>query len=116
MREKSAFTLIELLVVIAIIALLLSIITPALHQVRERARRIVCGNALKQWGIAIHAYSADNTGKMMTIVRELGDPPPPQPWAYVAWIGANEDDEKAGNWSVGLINPYIEAFSRHFIG
>jgi prepilin-type N-terminal cleavage/methylation domain-containing protein len=40
MREKSAFTLIELLVVIAIIVLLLSIMTPSLMQVKDRAMRI----------------------------------------------------------------------------
>ena len=40
MRKKTGFTLIELLVVIAIIALLLSIMTPSLMQVNDRAMRI----------------------------------------------------------------------------
>ncbi|OHB54577.1 MAG: hypothetical protein A2Y12_09650 [Planctomycetes bacterium GWF2_42_9] len=46
-REKSAFTLVELLVVISIIALLLSILMPALNKVRDQGRAIVCSTNLK---------------------------------------------------------------------
>jgi len=59
-KNKKGFTLIELLVVIAIIALLMSIVMPALNRAKAIARSIVCRSNLKQIGLAIHTYTANN--------------------------------------------------------
>jgi prepilin-type N-terminal cleavage/methylation domain-containing protein len=119
MQNKKGFTLIELLVVVAIIALLLSILTPALNQVKEKAKRISCGSRLKNWGIAIFAYNAANDDRMMKIVRRWFDAPySPMP-CYIATVedyGNLPANSEAvdGEWNAYSINPYIEIMNRNY--
>lgn len=60
MKKQDGFTLIELLVVIAIIALLLSILMPALQKVKEQAKAVICKANLRQWGLMYSMYVGDN--------------------------------------------------------
>jgi prepilin-type N-terminal cleavage/methylation domain-containing protein len=72
MSAKRGFTLIELLVVIAIIALLMSILMPALAKVREQARTIGCISNLRQWGVTSTMYAEANSGKLWSGIGDTG--------------------------------------------
>jgi prepilin-type N-terminal cleavage/methylation domain-containing protein len=74
MRRKAAFTLIELLVVVGIIAVLVSILLPALSKVRQQALNANCASNLRQIGIACASYAADFKGYLPARFREGKDP------------------------------------------
>src|SRR5688500_17279176 len=62
-----AFTLVELLVVIGIIALLISVLMPALSRAREQANSIKCLSNMKQIGIALLMYAEQHKGKTLQV-------------------------------------------------
>ncbi|HEY0455963.1 MAG TPA: prepilin-type N-terminal cleavage/methylation domain-containing protein, partial [Verrucomicrobiae bacterium] len=85
-QRHKAFTLIELLVVIAVIAILASLLLPALARAKSKAQTTVCLSNIKQWTLAFQMYSEDNGD----FVPEEGDVSKPidDPVNADAWYNA----------------------------
>jgi prepilin-type N-terminal cleavage/methylation domain-containing protein/prepilin-type processing-associated H-X9-DG protein len=101
----NGFTLIELLVVIAIIGILVALLIPAVQAAREAARRMQCGNNIKQ--LAAAALNHESAHKIF----------PTGGWGS-AWLGHPDrgfDNHQPGGWIYNIL-PYIEQQSLHDLG
>lgn len=78
--NSRGFTLIELLVVVAIIALLVSILLPALEGARMQAETVVCATSLRQLSLSLQMYSYDNNNYVPGGVFQIG------PGTWRTWI------------------------------
>jgi prepilin-type N-terminal cleavage/methylation domain-containing protein len=74
MKRKSAFTLVELLVVIGIIAVLISMLLPAVNRARENAKRVTCASQLRQIGLAARTYATENKDALPPMNCDGGSP------------------------------------------
>ena len=79
MKKQKGFTLVELLVVVAIIALLVSLLLPALGSAREIARRAMCANNMKNILTGSQLYAAGFRGWLPPYFQRNADPATPKP-------------------------------------
>src|SRR5436853_4771173 len=80
-QRRPAFTLVELLVVVAIIGVLVGLLLPAVQAAREAARRMSCGNNLRQIGLALQNLEATNK----TFPSSLRPTPPDPSGLFNGW-------------------------------
>jgi len=119
--KTKAFTLIELLVVIAIIALLMTILIPALRLAKQQAATSVCLSNTKNLALGWYMYMGDNDGRIMSCEDNAVE----QNGTFVGWVGvprdsngnlfsisqtapAVTDEDEVRGIEAGVLYPYVK--------
>ena len=103
-RRRRAFTLVELLVVIGIIALIVSMLLPALGRARDQARQVRCLSNMRQLTIAWTMYANDSKGRICSSnTRPLGTAEAKYCWTTVEASGA----ETINSIQQGVLYKYV---------
>ncbi len=100
-EHQNAFTLIELLVVVAIIAILIAILLPSLDNARRQAKTVTCASNLRQIGIGVMLYAAENNNRIRPSISEQA---PLNNWWGL--LGAHNK----GMWSVNPENRLLYGY------
>lgn len=107
--NRHAFTLIELLVVISIIAVLASMLLPAVGMVRDAAQASACRSNLRQVGMAVNCYLEDSGGILMPAYRTAWTKIDSMGWLVWNWRGALEAGQYLENERVGGGGNFVKA-------
>ena len=111
MRKKNPFTLIELLIVITIIAILASMLLPALNSAREKAKAIACVNRLRQLGLCLTQYCEDFNGMMID-----GGSSATRSWTVIlqecSYVNSNASDVRMIRCDSDLLNTRSYSLNR----
>jgi len=100
-RQRAAFTLVELLVVVGVIAVLLSLLMPALGRAREHARRAACLSNLRSLTAAWLLYADNHRGRLCRALPGAVDRP-----GFHDWVAAGSDEQSLRD---GVLWPYVNA-------
>ena len=111
MRSSRGFTLIELLVVIAIIAILASMLLPALGKAKEKALQTKCISNQKQINLALLMYADDHDGIFPGAASKGSYEPMREDWIFFNVNRAVKDREFFNNAKNSAIGPYIGSFT-----
>jgi prepilin-type N-terminal cleavage/methylation domain-containing protein/prepilin-type processing-associated H-X9-DG protein len=116
----SGFTVVELLVVIAIIAILATLVLPALHRAKARGRGTECMNNLRQFGLALQMYADDHDDSLPYNMGSEGIRATVAGEKYLNWVNdvmsweLDSDNTNTALLTIGGLGPYFSGVASVF--